>query len=225
MVRLVLFDIDGTLIRTGGAGVRAFDEAFAREFQVPNGTAHMNFAGRTDTSLIREAMQLHGVEPTPERTQHFFATYAQLLHENLGKGKGHVCPGVPEFIRGLQSLPQPPLIGLLTGNIRLGAEIKLRHFALWDCFVTGAFADDAEDRNHIAAVARKRGCEQLGAELRGEEIVVVGDTAHDVNCARAIGAKPLAVGTGDGKLEELRNLRPTWAVAHLTALTAAEVCA
>jgi phosphoglycolate phosphatase-like HAD superfamily hydrolase len=116
--------------------------------------------------------------------------------------QGEICPGVTEFIRDLERLPHPPIIGLLTGNIRLGAEIKLRHFRLWDVFHTGAFADDHEDRNQLAVVARERGSRALKENLRGDQILVVGDTAHDIRCARAIGAKALAVATGGHTIEE-----------------------
>src|SRR6266566_3898763 len=101
MIRLVLFDIDGTLVHTGGAGVKAFATVFATEFNARDGFEKLKFAGRTDVSLVWE------------------------------------------FIGELKALPQPPLSGLLTGNIRLGAEIKLRHFDLWKEFETGAFADDS----------------------------------------------------------------------------------
>ena len=118
----------------------------------------------------------------------------------------------------------PPAIGLLTGNIRLGAEIKLRHFELWEIFQTGAFADDHEDRNHIAAIARQRGDLLLGGHLRDEEILVIGDTPHDIQCARAIGAKTLAVATGSVSFEELETHRPDWVVKDLTSVAATQVC-
>ena len=110
--------------------------------------------------------------------------------------------------------------GLLTGNIRLGAEIKLRRYGLWEFFETGGFADDSEDRNHIAAAALERGRRVLGGNLRGEEILVVGDTPHDVRCGKFIGAKVLAVATGGAKLEELQNHKPDWAVEDLTRVSA-----
>jgi len=131
---------------------------------------------------------------------------------------------VPEFIDGLRTLPHPPTLGLLTGNIRLGAEIKLRHYGLWDFFETGGFADDHEDRNHIAAAALERGRRVLGKNLRPEEIVVVGDTPFDIRCGKFIGAKVLAVATGGAKLDELKRHQPDWAVEDLTRVGAREVC-
>ena len=124
----------------------------------------------------------------------------------------------------LRSMPERPLLGLLTGNIRLGAELKLRHFGLWDGFELGAFADDAEDRNQIAAIARERGSERLGRPLRGDEVLVIGDTAHDIACARAIGAPCLAVATGGSSLEELKAHQPAWVVPSLADIPVADLC-
>ena len=222
MVRLVLFDIDGTLIRTGGAGVKAFAKTFLSEFNVADGFEQLKFAGRTDTGIVREFFNFHHIASTPENFQRFFDRYVFWLDQILPESKTAVCPGVWEFIRKLQSSAQAPLLGLLTGNIRLGAEIKLRHLNLWDVFRTGAFADDHEERDQIAAVALQRGSRLLGADLRGDQVLVVGDTPHDIRCARAIGAKALAVATGGAKLPELNLHRPDWAVPDLRAITAEE---
>ena len=124
----------------------------------------------------------------------------------------------------MKELRQPPLLGLLTGNIRLGAEIKLRHFDLWTVFETGAFADDSEHRNQIAAIARQRGSRILGGPLRGDEVLVIGDTPLDIACGRAIGAKVLAVATGGATIEELKRHQPDWAVQDLPRIKAREVC-
>lgn len=224
MVKLVLFDIDGTLVRTGGAGIKAFAKTFATEFNAPNGTERLKFAGRTDVSIVREFMGLHNIAASPENFARFFETYTFWLDHILGHSKTEPCPGVLEFIRDLRSLPKPPRLGLLTGNVRLGAEIKLRHFDLWDVFETGAFADDHEDRNQIAVAAHERGRRLLNGNLHGAEIVVVGDTPHDIRCGREIGAKVLAVATGGSTLEELKRHQPDWAVEVLRAVTARDVC-
>jgi phosphoglycolate phosphatase-like HAD superfamily hydrolase len=223
VVRLVLFDIDGTLIRTGGAGVKAFGRAFASEFNIPNGTERLSFSGRTDTGLARQLFIQHGLDPSPENFRRFFDSYVFWLDHMLSRTNGAVCPGVWEFVRQLHALPDPPLFGLLTGNIRLGAEIKLRHFELWEVFQTGAFADDHEDRNQIAAIAHRRAGLLLKGALRGDEVLVIGDTALDIQCARHVGARILAVATGGADWEELAPHRPDLLVKDLTQVTAEQV--
>ncbi len=223
MVRLVLFDIDGTLALTSGAGAKAFAKVFATEFNAVDGFEKLKFAGRTDYSLVREFFNVHQVAPTPENFQRFFERYVFWLDHILQDSVKHLCPGVVEFIDELQTLAEPPLLGLLTGNIRLGAELKLRHCNLWGPFETGGFADDHEDRDQIAAVALQRGSRLLKRRLSGDEVLVIGDTPLDIRCARAIGAKVLAVATGGAKLEELKSHRPDWAAPNLREVNAHEV--
>ena len=225
MVELVLFDIDGTLVRTGGAGIEAFRKVFVTEFGATDGFEKLKFAGRTDTGLVREFFEYHKIPMTEENLGRFFEHYVFLLDYILSQGAPRPCRGVMEFIADLRKLPRPPLIGLLTGNIRLGAEIKLRHCGLWEIFEMGGFADDSEDRNLIAAAARERGNRLLGKKLRGDEILVIGDTPHDIRCGRFIGAKVLAVGTGGATMDELNAHNPDWAVEDLTHLTAKEATA
>jgi phosphoglycolate phosphatase-like HAD superfamily hydrolase len=224
MIRLVLFDIDGTLVRTGGAGVKAFAKVFATEFGATDHFERLKFAGRTDVNLVREFFLYHSIPPTPENFERFFSRYIFWLDHILSISKTEACPGVWEFIYDLKELSERPLIGLLTGNIRLGAEIKLRHFQLWEAFEIGAFADDSEERDEIAAIARERGCRVLGKKLQADEVLVIGDTPLDIRCGRAIGAKVLAVATGGATLEELIVHKPDWAVPDLRSITAAQVC-
>lgn len=224
MVRLALFDIDGTLIHSGGAGLRAFRDAFETVFRIPNGTTRLNFAGRTDSSLARELMGQHGIEPTEESFERFFVAYLHWLEHHLHRLDGGAHRGVWDFLKAMRMLVDPPLIGLLTGNLRLGAELKLRRYGLWEEFRMGAFGDEHEDRNALAGVAKRRGERLMGRKLEGEEVLVIGDTPRDIECARAIGAKVLAVATGDVSAEVLAGHGPDWLVGDLGEIGVREVC-
>jgi phosphoglycolate phosphatase len=224
MVRLVLFDIDGTLVHTGHAGTKAFAQTFAHVFGLKHGSEQMKFAGRTDVSLVREFFKIHGISASREHFADFFDNYVFWLDQILAQTVGRECAGVRNFIGELLELPQPPMLGLLTGNIQLGAQIKLRHFDLWNFFVMGGFADDHEERNHIAAAALARGRRVLDPHLQPHEVVVIGDTPFDVKCGKFIGAKTLAVATGGSTYEELLSCDADWTVRDLSQIFAREIC-
>jgi phosphoglycolate phosphatase len=219
MFRLILFDIDGTLIRTGGAGVLAFGSVFKEVFGLENGTANISFAGRTDTGLIREMMRNHGVEETATNFNLFYEAYPKWLTHWLNEMGGKVCDGVDAFMEHCTDRGAAPCIALLTGNLLPGAEIKLRHFKIWERFEFGAFGSDHECRNELAGIAWERGKQRIGADLKAEEILVVGDTPRDVECARAIGAKVLAVTTGGATRSQLGDVCPDWLVDSLDQFT------
>ena len=125
MIQLVLFDIDGTLTHTSGAGEKAFARAFANHFGVAHGADKLRFAGRTDPGIVREFFLQNAIEPSPENLTRFFDAYVFLLDHMLQTLPGGVHPGVWAWLHDLRVLPHRPTVGLLTGNIRLGAEIKL----------------------------------------------------------------------------------------------------
>jgi phosphoglycolate phosphatase-like HAD superfamily hydrolase len=215
---LVLFDIDGTLLHTGGVGIKAFARAFHSEFGIAEGADRLKFAGRTDVSLVREFFTRQSIEPSPENFERFFKAYLHWLQQFIPNCQGGACTGVLEFYDALRAQANPPLIGLLTGNIKRGARIKLERFDLWNKFAFGGFADDHEERDRIAVAALRRGSEQFGRDLLGDEVLVIGDTPLDIRCGRAIGAKVLAVATGGATLAELEQHKPDWAVPDLTHL-------
>lgn len=224
MIELVLFDIDGTLIRTGGAGVKAFEKTFAAEFYLHHGVERISFAGRTDPAIVREFFSLHDLDPSENNFRRFFESYVFWLDHFVGTLDGEVLPGVWQFLHAFKNLPRQPLLGLLTGNIRLGAEIKLRHYQLWEHFEFGVFADEHEDRNQLAWIARERASRLLNRTLDGEQILVIGDTPSDIACAKAIDAKVLSVASGTHSLKQLQSCQPTWAVENLRSICATEIC-
>lgn len=224
MVRLALFDIDGTLIQTGGAGMRAFDQALALEFGIENAARHIDFSGRTDRGILRELFEYHGIADTEENHARFLRPYVHWLDHLLHQSRGETLPGVLPLLRDMLGMNDRPVIGLLTGNIRLGAQIKLRHHNLWNFFETGAFGCEHHDRNEIAQIALTRGRRVLGPELHGDEILVIGDTTRDIDCANAIGARSLAVATGGARLDKLEAHTPTWSATNLTQIRARDIC-
>jgi phosphoglycolate phosphatase len=199
-VKIVLFDIDGTLIRTGGAGVRAMNRAFEDIFGSARALDGIPMAGRTDMSILMDASSRAGVEITDERLRLFRERYAQRLSEALPE-VGHrqeVLPGVRKL---LETLRQPPwtrrlLLALLTGNSAQGAQLKLEYFDLWRFFLCGAFGDDVHHRRELFPVALQRASSAGAGQVAPAEVLVVGDTEHDVECASAAGARSLAVATG-----------------------------
>jgi phosphoglycolate phosphatase len=208
-VTIVLFDIDGTLIRTGRAGSRAMDRAFEDLFGLHKAFDGIQMAGRTDKWILEDAAARSGVSLTAERFQRFRDRYFECLLEALpdpGPHKG-ILPGVRPL---LDALVAPPLrddvfLALLTGNCEEGARIKLEHFDLWRYFRCGAYGDDVHDRNELFAVAMSRVRACGGPAARPRDVIVVGDTPLDVACAAAAGARSVAVATGPSDAETLRK--------------------
>ena len=161
----MLFDIDGTLVQTGGAGQLAFAETFAAEFGVAEISAAVKFAGRSDRAIAMELLDVHGLPTTEDNWRRFRAAYVGRLPDALRAAKGRVLPGVVELLDALAPLPHAA-VGLLTGNIREGAETKLDHYGLGDRFAFGGFGDDTNDRCEIAAIALAE-AERHAAERNG----------------------------------------------------------
>jgi len=202
---LVLFDIDGTLLLTGRAGVRAMEAAFEALFGVADAFAGISMGGRTDSWLVSQALARAGVPDTPENHGRFRDAYVPRLAEEIvrpGAGTRGVMPGVRALLDAVQQRPELHL-ALLTGNYRDAAEIKLGHFALWSYFGWGAFSDDSADRNALVPIARARAAAHGVPDAARTRVVVIGDTPHDVTCAAVAGARSIAVTTGGHTRDEL----------------------
>ena len=204
--------------------MRAFDRAFAINFGIEDAAKEISFHGRTDTGILNDFFAAHDIPQVDANYRRFFSSYVHWLDHYLNESKGETLPGVLPLLRELLGLPDRPAIGLLTGNIRLGAQIKLRHHKLWNFFETGAFGCEHADRNQIARIAHQRGREMFGKNLDGDQILVIGDTGRDVECAHAIGARCLAVTTGGCTAQQLEALSPTWVVNDLSRVSAREIC-
>lgn len=204
---LLLFDIDGTLLRTQGAGREALDEAFLSVCGWADATAGVSFAGATDGGILRGVAARFGAEwrgdVAPFDTEALRAHYVAVLAERLKTpGRVEVCPGVQALLAALEGRAH---LALLTGNWRAGAALKLRAAGLDRPWLDGAFGDDAVDRNLLVPVARARAA---AAGLRYRRVVVIGDTPADVACARAGGAVAVAVETGFAPRGALEAARP-----------------
>lgn len=198
---LVLWDIDGTLLRTAGAGREALDHAFRVVHGWEDATQGVHVAGSTDRAILRDVGARFGgamVDHDAVRDQYLAALEVRLADP----ARVQRCPGVTEALDAVEARAHS---ALLTGNWEAGARLKLGACALWERFAWGAFADDAEDRDALVPIARAR-ARARGLDVR--EVVVVGDTPADVGCARAGGAVAVAVETGFATPEALAASRP-----------------
>jgi phosphoglycolate phosphatase-like HAD superfamily hydrolase len=204
---LFLFDIDGTLIASGGAGESSLKIAVEEEFGAPDDLSDIEIAGRTDKLIGINILKKYGVEPTPERMTKLLDRYLFHLAQELPRRKGRVLPGIIELLDALKSKPNV-VLALLTGNLEKGAELKLTHYGVWNYFEFGAYADDSHDRNCLGPVAQERALNRHGVEFPPDRIFVLGDTPHDIRCGVAIGAKTVAIATGGYSFDQLAAHRP-----------------
>jgi phosphoglycolate phosphatase-like HAD superfamily hydrolase len=205
--RLLLWDIDGTLVNTGAAGQRALVRATAERFG-GNGDLHgVEIAGRTDTGIAHQILEKYAAPISEQSVHSFLDLYIRFLAEELPRRHGRVLPGVRELLQ--RSAEQPDTTpGLLTGNLERGAKLKLEHYQLWHFFAFGAFSDDHHDRNELGSFALSRALEGTGIKFTGPQVDVIGDTGHDIACGKAIGARTVAVATGSWSRGELAEHRP-----------------
>ncbi len=208
---LFLFDIDGTLMTSGGAGEHALRLAVRDRFGGGADGADelegIEIAGRTDRGIVERLFRKFGAEPDAAEVERFLESYLAHLATELPLRQGRLLPGIPELLEALRARPEAAL-ALLTGNLARGARLKLLHYGVWSYFEFGAYADDHADRNHLGPVARARARERHGVEFPPERIFVLGDTEHDIACGRAIGARTVAVATGSTPRETLARHQP-----------------
>lgn len=202
-----LFDIDGTLVSSSGAGRLAMDAALESEFGVRVPIRAEDIAGRTDRSIASEHFRRHGIADTEENWQRFMAAYLRFLPESLKRNAGRLLPGIDGLLERLSAEPGV-VLGLLTGNVPRGAEIKLGHCNIYHYFRFGAFGDRRQTRDDVARDAFARVQEHFGRAVPAGQVLVIGDTPSDVRCARAIGGTAVAVATGLYSLEALAAEQP-----------------
>jgi phosphoglycolate phosphatase len=209
-MRLVLFDIDGTLLSASGAGRRALQRALLDVYGTAGPIDHYDFHGGTDPQIVRDLLGAAGLpEPAIEaREAELFDRYVEHLEAEIGDGRGvRLYPGVARLVEALVAEPGC-VVGLLTGNIEPGARVKLRSTGLWPRFRLGAYGSDHADRTRLPAVAARRAAALVGRPFGGPDLVVIGDTPRDVGCGRAFGTVCVAVATGRHAVADLEACQP-----------------
>jgi phosphoglycolate phosphatase len=212
--RLLLFDIDGTLIHSGGAGVEALKSAFRERFGIDDDLQDIEIAGMTDSGIVVSILNKHKIQTNHENVSAFLDSYVHFLSLELPRRKGRLLPGVLDLLERLKSRPHV-VLALLTGNVSRGARLKLEHYGVWHFFQFGAFADDHHDRNELGRFARARAREKHGREFAASEIDVIGDTPRDIACGKALGARTIAVATGRWSRDELAKHHPDFLIDDL----------
>ncbi len=203
--RLLLFDVDGTLLSPGPAARAALASALSEIFGTSGALSAYMFDGKLDPMIFTELMREAGVAEAAiaERLPWALDLYLDRLEAALAVERPHLKPRVPELLDRLAVAPTA-VLALLTGNVKRGARIKLSAAGLWHYFRFGVYGDEAARREDLGAVALARARETTGLDVAGRDCVVVGDSRHDVACGKAIGARTVAVATGKTSAEELR---------------------
>ena len=202
--KLLLWDIDGTILHTGKAGETALGRAMEKLYGINRGLQGLEIAGRTDKWIVEQLLGREGKGNGAEEIARFLDVYVELLAEELPLRNGGLHPGVLGILEAAHLRPEL-VQALLTGNIEKGARLKLTRYGVNHFFDFGAFADDSSIRNELGPHAKRRAKEHHGEEFPPERIFVIGDTPHDVACARAIGAKAIAVATGSFTKRQLKD--------------------
>ncbi|MFN0199425.1 MAG: HAD family hydrolase [Planctomycetaceae bacterium] len=206
-MHICLFDIDGTLLNTGGAGQDAMLAALAEVFGITRPVENIPMAGRTDRAITHDLFRFFDLEHHPENWDRFVATYLRLLPQYLKIRSGLVLPGIYPLIEILSARNDVQL-GLLTGNFREGARLKLSHYNLFHHFGFGGYGDHHHDRDDVAREALGVAQQTHADNVNLAKVWVIGDTPADIRCGRAIGANAVAVATGHFSTDELHSHNP-----------------
>ena len=203
-MKICLFDIDGTLITTGGAGKLAFLQTLQEAFDIDAIDPGVPFAGRTDRGIVADLFDHFNIAQNHRNWIRFTDVYLRLLPGCLASCAGKVLPGIKLFLEKIAQHPDIKL-GLLTGNMADGASIKLRHYGLDHYFDFGGFGDQHTERDLVAQQALRATHQRWGQSVMGEQIFVIGDTPADIRCGKAIGANTVGVCTGKYSAKELKT--------------------
>lgn len=219
MRRLVLFDIDGTLLTAGGAGARALRDALLEIFGETGPIGAYSMAGRTDPQIVRELMTATGrtVQEIEPRYQEVWDVYLRNLRDEVARTRIQALPGVPALLDRVEAEGNSTLLALLTGNVEQGARMKVDAAGLgFDRFRLGAYGSDHWERRELPAVAVRRARDLAGLEYQGKEIVIIGDTPFDIACGEHLGVRTIAVATGGHPADELAACGPDYLFEDLT---------
>jgi phosphoglycolate phosphatase len=206
--KLFLFDLDGTLVTTHGAGLRALRQTFLDLFEIKDAILGYSPAGKTDLSIFRELVQTHlRRDITPAESEKITSEYLKNLSENMQTADVAPLSGVMDFVHYLSGLPDA-VVGLGTGNLEKGARVKLDPTGLNPYFPFGGFGSDAEDRAEILRCGYRRAEERVKSKIPSDHVYVIGDTPLDVKAARRAGFRAVAVASGDSAYQDLAASQP-----------------